>query len=373
MPTTTTPSSPYPHTPRQRLLRWLLPLSLFLAPGLVFLVFRVPVPLWFSLLGALGLLLEFLAVLLPALVSVAFLTLYERKILGAMQKRKGPNVVGPFGFLQPFADALKLLVKEPVLPLTANKYLFALAPVYILFVSLLSWAIIPFQDGLVLADLNIGLSYVFAVSSLAVYGIIVSGWASNSRYAFLGALRSTAQMISYEVSFGLILVPLVLCVGSLNLSEIVAFQEDVWFIFPFFPLFVLFLISILAETNRPPFDLPEAEAELVAGYNVEYSSTGFALFFIAEYNSILFMSALGVVLFLGGWHSPVPFLLGGSIVWFALKLMLMLFLFVWVRATNPRYRYDQLMHLGWKVILPQTLAWVIFYAAFFYATGALPL
>lgn len=326
----------------------------------------------YYILHFLSSLVEFLIVLVPALLLVAFLTLFERKILGAMQKRKGPNVVGPFGFFQPFADALKLLVKEPVVPVAANKILFVLAPMYILFISLLGWIVMPFQDGVVLADINIGLSYVFAVSSLGVYGIIISGWSSNSRYAFLGALRSTAQMISYEVSFGLILIPIVICTGSLNLTDIVNFQEDVWFVLPLFPLFLLFLISILAETNRAPFDLPEAEAELVAGYNVEYSSTGFAFFFIAEYNSILFMSSLAVLLFLGGWHSPVPFLLPASVLWFVLKLMFMLFLFVWIRATNPRYRYDQLMFLGWKVILPQTLGWVAFISAVFYGLGALP-
>lgn len=323
--------------------------------------------------------IEVLIFLIPMLLSVAFLTLYERKILSSIQKRRGPNVVGLFGLLQPFADALKLLIKEPIIPSSANKFLFILAPIYILFLSLLGWAVIPFSEGVVLADLNIGLLYILAVSSLSVYGIIISGWASNSRYAFLGALRSAAQMISYEVSFGLILLNILLCVGSLNLTEIVLFQNGIWFIVPLFGPFLMFFISILAETNRAPFDLPEAEAELVSGYNVEYSSTGFAFFFIAEYNSMLLMSTLTVLLFLGGWLSPfdffdeyfvdlipvvvLPFYQILPIVWFALKILLVLFIFVWIRATNPRYRYDQLMYLGWKILLPQAMAWLVFTAA----------
>jgi NADH-quinone oxidoreductase subunit H len=284
--------------------------------------------------------------------------------MAAMQKRKGPNVVGIFGLLQAFADALKLLVKEPVIPSPANKFLFIAAPIYILFLSLLGWAVIPFSYGVVLADINIGLLYSLAISSLGVYGIIVSGWASNSRYAFLGALRSAAQMISYEVSFGLILINVLLCVGSLNFSAIVIFQERVWLIFPLIIPFGLFFISILAETNRAPFDLPEAEAELVSGYNVEYSSTGFAFFFIAEYNAMLLMSALSAILFLGGWNIFPIFSFGiGSVIAMALKMLLVLFLFIWVRATNPRYRYDQLMFLGWKVLLPQSLGWIILTAA----------
>jgi NADH-quinone oxidoreductase subunit H len=319
---------------------------------------------------------ETLIFLIPMLLAVAFLTLFERKVLASIQKRRGPNVVGLFGLLQPFADALKLLIKEPIIPSSANKFLFILAPIYILFISLLGWAVIPFSESLVIADINIGLLYVLAISSLGVYGIIISGWASNSRYAFLGALRSAAQMISYEVSFGLILLNLVLCVGSMNLTTIVIFQEQIWFIFPFFPSFIMFFISILAETNRAPFDLPEAEAELVSGYNVEYSSTGFAFFFIAEYNSMLLMSVLTVLLFLGGWQSPV-FLFGmidyfdilknlefvPDVFWFALKILFILFLFIWVRATNPRYRYDQLMYLGWKILLPQALGWFVFIAS----------
>jgi NADH-quinone oxidoreductase subunit H len=319
---------------------------------------------------------ETLIFLIPMLLAVAFLTLFERKVLASIQKRRGPNVVGLFGLLQPFADALKLLIKEPIIPSSANKFLFILAPIYILFISLLGWAVIPFSESLVIADINIGLLYVLAISSLGVYGIIISGWASNSRYAFLGALRSAAQMISYEVSFGLILLNLVLCVGSMNLTTIVIFQEQIWFIFPFFPSFIMFFISILAETNRAPFDLPEAEAELVSGYNVEYSSTGFAFFFIAEYNSMLLMSVLTVLLFFGGWQSPV-FLFGmidyfdilknlefvPDVFWFASKILFILFLFIWVRATNPRYRYDQLMYLGWKILLPQALGWFVFIAS----------
>jgi NADH-quinone oxidoreductase subunit H len=307
---------------------------------------------------------EILIILVPMLLSVAFLTVFERKVMAAMQKRKGPNVVGIFGLLQAFADALKLLVKEPVIPSPANKFLFIAAPIYILFLSLLGWAVIPFSYGVVLADINVGLLYSLAVSSLGVYGIIVSGWASNSRYAFLGALRSAAQMISYEVSFGLILINVLLCVGSLNLSAIVLFQEKIWLIFPLIIPFGLFFISILAETNRAPFDLPEAEAELVSGYNVEYSSTGFAFFFIAEYNAMLLMSALSTILFLGGWNVlPVFSFEIGSVIAMALKMLSVLFLFIWVRATNPRYRYDQLMFLGWKVLLPQSLGWIILTAA----------
>jgi NADH-quinone oxidoreductase subunit H len=322
--------------------------------------------------------IEALIFLIPMLLAVAFLTLFERKVLASIQKRRGPNVVGIFGLLQPFADALKLLIKEPVIPSPANKFLFILAPIYILFISLLGWAVIPFSEGFVIADINIGLLYVLAVSSLSVYGIIISGWASNSRYAFLGALRSAAQMISYEVSFGLILLNIVMCVGSLNLTKIVLFQEQIWFVIPFFPQFLMFFISILAETNRAPFDLPEAEAELVSGYNVEYSSTGFAFFFIAEYNSMLLMSSLTVLLFFGGWldifklfnfwgyHITLDlplFIMVPGPIWFSLKILFILFLFVWVRATNPRYRYDQLMYLGWKILLPQALGWFVFIAS----------
>jgi NADH-quinone oxidoreductase subunit H len=309
--------------------------------------------------------IDIIIFLIPILLSVAFLTLFERKILAAIQKRKGPNVVGIFGLLQPFADAAKLLVKEPILPVIANKFLFVAAPIYILILSLLGWAVIPFDYAVLMADINIGFLYILAISSLGVYGIIISGWSSNSRYAFLGSLRSTAQMISYEVSLGLLLINLLLCTESLDFTTYVIFQESVWFILPFFPVSILFFISLLAETNRAPFDLPEAEAELVSGYNVEYSSTGFAFFFIAEYNSMLLMAAVFTLFFLGGWNAPFLFGILGlpSIVWFVLKIIGVLFLFVLVRATNPRYRYDQLMSLGWKVILPQAIAWIVLTAS----------
>jgi NADH-quinone oxidoreductase subunit H len=308
-------------------------------------------------------LLFFLALLLPFLLSVAFLTLFERKILGAMQRRRGPNVVGFFGLLQPFADALKLLIKETVLPTVSNKLLFVIAPILTFVVSLVNFALIPFGEGLVLVDLNIGVLFILAVSSMAVYGIIIAGWSSNSRYAFLGALRSTAQMISYEVAIGLVIMSLILPVGSLNLTEIVLFQSSCWFIVPFWPLFFMFMVCILAETNRPPFDLPEAEAELVSGYNVEYSSVGFALFFIGEYANLIFMSAFCVVLFLGGWLTSIEFidsLIIFSPFFFVLKVMFILYVFVWCRATFPRYRYDQLMRLGWKVLLPLSISYLMF-------------
>ena len=305
---------------------------------------------------------KILAIVVPLLLAVAFATVVERKVIGAMQRRKGPNVVGPFGLFQPFADALKLIVKETIIPSRANTLIFVAAPMITFTLSLIGWAVIPFGEGLVLADLNVGLLYIFAVSSLGVYGIITSGWSSNSKYAFLGALRSAAQMVSYEVSIGLIIINVLLCAGSLNLSQIVLAQENVWYIVPLLPMFLLFYISTLAETNRHPFDLPEAEAELVSGYNVEYSSIGFALFFIGEYANILLMSSMSVILFLGGW---LPFLdisilyyIPGYI-WFSLKVALLLFVFVWVRAALPRYRYDQLMRLGWKIFLPFSLSWVV--------------
>ena len=307
-------------------------------------------------------LLKIIAITIPLLLAVAFLTLAERKVMASMQRRKGPNVVGIFGIFQPIADGLKLLVKEPVLPSSANLVIFLFAPVLTFFCSQVAWAVIPFDNGAVIADLNCGLLYVFAISSLGVYGIITAGWSSNSKYAFLGSLRSAAQMVSYEVSIGLILITVLICVGSLNLSQIVQAQERIWFCVPLFPLLIMFFISCLAETNRAPFDLPEAEAELVAGYNVEYSSMGFALFFLGEYANMIVMSSLISLFFLGGWLPPFSaqlFLWCPGVFWLGLKVVLILFFFIWVRAAFPRYRYDQLMRLGWKVLLPLSLAWVV--------------
>jgi NADH-quinone oxidoreductase subunit H len=325
--------------------------------------------------GILSLFLKILGILVPLLVGVAFLTLAERKVMASMQRRKGPNVVGFFGILQPLADGLKLLLKEPVLPSNANFILFLLAPVLTFTLSLISWAVIPFGYGVVLSDLHVGILYLFAISSLGVYGIITAGWSSNSKYAFLGCLRSAAQMVSYEVSIGLILITVLLCVGSLNLSEIVCAQQEIWFCIGLFPLLILFFISCLAETNRAPFDLPEAEAELVAGYNVEYSSMGFALFFLGEYANMILMSGMCSILFLGGWLPPFDFILFHWIpsgFWFGLKIVFFLFLYIWVRAAFPRYRYDQLMRLGWKVFLPLSLAWVVFVAGVLLAFDWLP-
>jgi NADH-quinone oxidoreductase subunit H len=319
--------------------------------------------------------IKLLLIIVPLLLSVAFLTLAERKILGAMQRRKGPNMVGIFGLLQPLADGLKLLIKETVLPSSANKVIFIVAPLTTFLLSLVGWSVIPLGEGVVIADINLGILYLFAISSLGVYGIIIAGWSSNSRYPFLGALRSAAQMVSYEVSIGLIIINVILCVGSLNLTKIVMFQQYIWFVIPLFPLFIMFFISSLAETNRPPFDLPEAEAELVAGYNVEYSSVGFALFFIGEYANIILMATMSVILFLGGWLSPfsvMPFNLIPGAMWFSIKLIFILFLFIWVRAAFPRYRYDQLMRLGWKVFLPLALGWVVFTAGILYAFDWMP-
>ncbi len=317
-------------------------------------------------LPLLKLLAYMILIILPLVLSVAYLTFAERKVIGYMQLRKGPNVVGPFGLLQPIADALKLLHKEVIIPTQASPLLFLTAPLLTFALSLMAWAVIPFSEGMVLANINVGILYLFAISSLGVYGIIIAGWASNSKYAFLGGLRSAAQMVSYEVSIGFVIVTVLMCAGSLNLSDIVNAQKTVWFAVPLFPMFVVFFISALAETNRSPFDLPEAEAELVSGYNVEYSSMPFALFFLGEYANMILMSAMTTILFLGGWLPPLavkPFTLIPGFVWFALKIAFVLFLFLWVRATLPRYRYDQLMRLGWKVFLPFSLGWVVLTAA----------
>ncbi|MFN7710291.1 MAG: NADH-quinone oxidoreductase subunit NuoH [Holosporales bacterium] len=316
-----------------------------------------------------------LLIVLPLILSVAYLTYAERKVIAAMQLRVGPATVGPLGLLQPIADALKLLHKEMIIPAKANRLLFLFAPVLTFTLSLIAWAVIPFDEGVVLADINVGILYLFAISSLGVYGIIISGWASNSKYAFLGALRSAAQMVSYEVSIGFVIVAVLLSTGSLNLSAIVKAQQGMWFVIPHLPMFVIFFISALAETNRAPFDLPEAEAELVAGYNVEYSSMPFALFFLGEYANMILMSAMAAILFLGGWLPPMqvaPLTWIPGFVWFALKVAFMLFLFLWVRATLPRFRYDQLMRLGWKVFLPLTLVWVVLTSGTLVAFDLLP-
>lgn len=302
---------------------------------------------------------KIVAIIIPIMLSVAYLTYAERKVIGAMQMRRGPNVVGPFGLLQPIADGLKLFMKETVVPSGANRGVFIIAPMLTFILALVAWAVIPFGEGMVLADINVGILFLFAISSLGVYGILMAGWASNSRYAFLGALRSAAQMVSYEVSMGFVIITVLLCVGSLNLSDIVEAQKTVWFVIPLFPMAVIFFISTLAETNRHPFDLPEAEAELVAGYNVEYSAMTFALFFLGEYANMILMAGMTTVLFLGGWLPPfdiAPFNMIPGPIWFALKIAFCLFFFLWVRATFPRYRYDQLMRLGWKVFLPISLA-----------------
>lgn len=316
---------------------------------------------------------KILVIVVPLLICVAFLTLMERKVIASMQMRKGPNVVGPFGLLQAFADGLKLMSKEVIIPTNANKVLFILAPMITFSLALLGWAVIPVGYQRVLADINVGVLYLLAISSLGVYGIVIAGWSSNSKYPFLGAIRSAAQMVSYEVSIGLIIITVLLCAGSLNLSQIVLSQQDVWYVFPLFPMFVIFFVSILAETNRHPFDLPEAEAELVAGYNVEYSATPFALFFLGEYANMILMSAIAVILFLGGWLAPHPALdFIPGFIWFVLKVIFMLFLFIWMRAALPRYRYDQLMRLGWKVFLPLSLIAVIVTAGVLLYTGWLP-
>jgi len=313
--------------------------------------------------------------LLPVLVSVALIVWLDRRVWAFVQKRKGPNVVGPFGLLQTLADALKFIFKEIIIPASANKVIFVLAPIITLTLALIAWAVIPFSNEMVLANINVGILYLFAVSSLSVYGIIMGGWASNSKYPFLGAIRSAAQMVSYEVSIGIIIVNVLLCVGSLNLNKIVIAQENVWFIFPLFPMFVVFFISALAETNRPPFDLPEAESELVAGYQTEYSGMMYAMFWLGEYANILLLCALGSILFLGGWLSPIdiyPFNLLPGFFWMIFKILGLFILFSLVKAVVPRYRFDQLMRLGWKIFLPLSLIWVVLTASFLFFLDMLP-
>jgi len=312
---------------------------------------------------------KIMLIIVPLLLFIAYLTYFERKVIGAMQLRKGPNVVGPFGLLQPIADGIKLLTKETIFPDNSSKFLFIFSPVLTFTLALLAWAVIPVDYKVVLSDINVGLMYIFAISSLGIYGIIVAGWSSNSRYAFLGSLRSAAQMISYEVSIGLIIISVLLSSGSLNLTNIVLSQQNMWYVIPHFPMFVIFFISTLAETNRAPFDLPEAESELVAGYNVEYSSMSFGLFFLGEYGNMILMSSMSTILFLGGWLPPFEsqyFDLIPGYLWFLMKVVSLLFVFLWVRATLPRYRYDQLMTLGWKLFLPLSLLWIIITSSFMF-------
>ena len=318
---------------------------------------------------------KILFLLLPVLVSVAMIVWLDRRIWAFVQKRKGPNVVGPFGLLQSLADALKYIFKEIIIPASSNKIIFILAPIVTMTLALVAWAVIPFSEDFVLADINVGILYIFAISSLGVYGIIMGGWASNSKYPFLGSIRSAAQMVSYEVSIGVIIINVLLCVGSLNLGDIVLAQENIWFVVPLFPMFVIFFISALAETNRPPFDLPEAEAELVSGYQTEYSGMMYAMFWLGEYANILLMCAMGAILFLGGWMSPIdvyPFTLVPGAIWLILKILLLFILFALVKAIVPRYRYDQLMRLGWKVFLPLSLIWVVLTASYLFYFNLLP-
>jgi len=318
---------------------------------------------------------KILFLLVPVLVSVALIVWLDRRVWAFVQKRQGPNVVGPFGLLQSLADALKYIFKEIIIPSSSNKVIFILAPIVTMTLALISWAVIPFSATQVLADINVGILYLFAVSSLGVYGIIMGGWASNSKYPFLGAIRSAAQMVSYEVSIGVIIINVLLCVGSLNLNDIVLAQQNMWFIIPLFPMFVIFFISALAETNRPPFDLPEAEAELVAGYQTEYSGMMYAMFWLGEYANILLMCAMGAILFLGGWMSPIeiyPFTLVPGAIWLILKILFLFILFALVKAIVPRYRYDQLMRLGWKVFLPLSLTWVVLTAIYLFYFNLLP-
>ena len=316
--------------------------------------------------------LKAFAILVPLLMMVAYLTYVERKVLGAIQLRKGPNVVGPFGLFQPFADAIKMLMKETVIPSGANKVLFLLAPMLTFSLAMLAWAVIPVNDGWAIADINVGVLYLFAISSLGVYGIIIAGWASNSRYPFLGAMRSAAQMVSYEVSMGFVMVTVLVCVGSLNLNDIVMAQSKLWFCIPLFPMAVIFFISTLAETNRSPFDLPEGESEIVAGFFLEYSSMSFGLFFLGEYANMILMSSMTTILFLGGWLGPFGLWPALGPIWFILKVCMVLFTFIWVRGTFPRYRYDQLMRLGWKVFLPFSLFYLVLVAGVLMAFGWLP-
>ena len=318
---------------------------------------------------------KILFLLVPVLVSVAMVVWLDRRVWAFVQKRKGPNVVGPFGLLQSLADALKYIFKEIIIPASSNKVIFIMAPIVTMTLALISWAVIPFSEDFVLADINVGILYLFAVSSLGVYGIIMGGWASNSKYPFLGAIRSAAQMVSYEVSIGIIIINVLLCVGSLNLTDIVLAQEKLWFVIPLFPMFVIFFISALAETNRPPFDLPEAESELVAGYQTEYSGMMYAMFWLGEYANILLMCSMGSILFLGGWLSPIniyPFSLVPAPLWLIFKILLLFILFSLVKATVPRYRYDQLMKLGWKIFLPLSLIWVIITASYLFYFNLLP-
>ena len=318
---------------------------------------------------------KILFLLVPVLVSVAMIVWLDRRVWAFVQKRRGPNVVGPFGLLQSLADALKYIFEEIIIPASSNKVIFILAPIVTMTLALIAWAVIPFSENQVLADINVGILYIFAISSLGVYGIIMGGWASNSKYPFLGSIRSAAQMVSYEVSIGVIIINVLLCVGSLNLNDIVIAQQNMWFVIPLFPMFVIFFISALAETNRPPFDLPEAEAELVAGYQTEYSGMMYAMFWLGEYANILLMCALGSILFLGGWLSPIeiyPFNLVPGAIWLILKILLLFILFALVKAIVPRYRYDQLMRLGWKIFLPLSLIYVVLTASFLFYFNLLP-
>ena len=317
-----------------------------------------------------------LFLLIPVLVSVAMIVWLDRRVWAFVQKRQGPNVVGPFGLLQSLADALKYMFKEIIIPASSNKIIFILAPIITMSLALIAWAVIPFSEIHVISNINVGILYLFAVSSLGVYGIIMGGWASNSKYPFLGAIRSAAQMVSYEVSIGIIIINVLLCVGSLNLNDIILAQKDMWFIIPLFPMFVIFFISALAETNRPPFDLPEAEAELVAGYQTEYSGMMYAMFWLGEYANILLMCAMAAILFLGGWLSPIeffPFTLIPGPIWLILKILLLFILFALVKAIVPRYRYDQLMKLGWKIFLPLSLTWVVLTASYLFYFNLLPI